>query len=66
MNVGTAIFPIFSELDRSRISKIAELITDFNQVFITTTDKEHLGILEKNFSESRSFNIVNGAVDSVN
>jgi len=57
---------IFSELDRSRISKIAELITDFNQVFITTTDKEHLGILEKNFSESRSFNIVNGAVDSVN
>ena len=57
---------IFSELDRSRISKIAELITDFNQVFITTTDKEHLGILERNFSESRSFNIVNGAVDSVN
>jgi len=57
---------IFSELDKSRISKIAELITDFNQVFITTTDKEHLGILEKNFSESRSFNIVNGAVDSVN
>jgi len=57
---------IFSELDKSRISKIAELITDFNQVFITTTDKEHFGILKKNFSESRSFNIVNGAVDSVN
>ncbi|HAX48125.1 MAG TPA: DNA replication and repair protein RecF [Ignavibacteria bacterium] len=57
---------VFSELDKSRITSIAELITDFNQVFITTTDKEHLGILEKNFSESRSFNIVNGAVDSVN
>lgn len=57
---------VFSELDKTRIARISELITDFNQVFITTTDIDHLEILKKNFSETRSFNIVNGAVDNVN
>jgi DNA replication and repair protein RecF len=57
---------IFSELDKSRIAKISELITDFNQVFVTTTDIEHLNILKRNFIETRSFHITNGSVESVN
>ena len=57
---------IFSELDKSRISKISELITEFNQVFVTTTDTDHLDILKRNFDDSKSFHIVNGNVESVN
>lgn len=51
---------VFSELDKGRIKRISELITDFNQVFITTTDKDHFGILKDNFTDSRTFHIVNG------
>jgi len=54
---------VFSELDKSRIKRIAELITDFNQVFITTTDKDHFGILKDNFTDSRTFHIVNGTAE---
>lgn len=57
---------VFSELDKSRISRISELITDYNQVFITTTDIEHLNILKRNITDVKSFHIVNGNVDSVN
>jgi len=54
---------VFSELDKGRIKRIAELITDFNQVFVTTTDKDHFGILKDNFTESRTFYIVNGTAE---
>jgi recombinational DNA repair ATPase RecF len=54
---------VFSELDKNRIKRIAELITDFNQVFITTTDKDHFGILKDNFTDSRTFHIVNGTAE---
>ncbi len=57
---------VFSELDKSRITRISELITDYNQVFITTTDIEHLNILKRNITDVKSFHIVNGNVDSVN
>ncbi|MEO8513809.1 MAG: DNA replication and repair protein RecF [Ignavibacteria bacterium] len=57
---------VFSELDKGRISRISELITDFNQVFITTTDIEHLNILKRNFNDVSSFHIVNGRAESVN
>lgn len=57
---------IFSELDKGRITKISELITDFNQVFVTTTDTDHLDILKRNFEDSKSFHIVNGNAESVN
>ncbi len=57
---------IFSELDKGRIAKISELITEFNQVFVTTTDTEHLNILKRNFDVSKAFQIVNGNVESVN
>lgn len=54
---------VFSELDKSRINRISELITDFNQVFVTTTDKDHFGILKDNFTDSRTFHIVNGQAE---
>jgi len=54
---------VFSELDKSRIKRISELITDFNQVFVTTTDKDHFGILKDNFTDSRTFHIVNGTAE---
>jgi len=56
---------IFSELDKGRINRIAGLITDFNQVFVTTTDKDHLNILKDNFNDSRSFHIVNGSSELI-
>ena len=56
---------IFSELDKGRINRIAGLITDFNQVFVTTTDKDHLNILKNNFNDSRSFHIVNGSSELI-
>lgn len=57
---------VFSELDKNRINKISGLITGFNQVFITTTEKEHLNSLKDNFSDTRIFHIVNGSSQSVN
>ncbi|NOS84050.1 MAG: DNA replication/repair protein RecF [Ignavibacteria bacterium] len=54
---------VFSELDKGRIKRISELITDFNQVFVTTTDKDHFGILKNNFTDSRTFYIVNGTAE---
>ncbi len=54
---------VFSELDKGRIERISELITDFNQVFVTTTDKDHFGILKNNFNDSKTFYIVNGTAE---
>lgn len=54
---------VFSELDKNRINRISELITDFNQVFVTTTDKDHFGVLKDNFTDSRTFHIVNGQAE---
>lgn len=57
---------IFSELDKSRVNKISELITEYNQVFVTTTEIEHLNILKRSFSDTRSFHIAGGNSEIVN
>lgn len=54
---------VFSELDKGRINRIAELIADFKQVFVTTTDKDHLGVLKDNFTDTKTFYIVNGTTE---
>lgn len=67
-NTGAPILlldDVFSELDKSRVGRISELITEFNQVFVTTTDKDHLNYLKNNFIETRSFHIVNGSSEAV-
>lgn len=68
-NTGSPILlldDVFSELDKNRIKKISGIINEFNQVFITTTEIEHLNTLKDNFSDTRIFNIVNGSSQSVN
>ncbi len=59
---------VFSELDKSRIEKICSLLPKFNQVFVTTTDKEYLNTLKKYFPDNdiSVFNIVNGSVKTNN
>ncbi len=57
---------IFSELDKSRVNKISELITEFNQIFVTTTEIEHLNILKRSFTDTRSFHIAGGNSEIVN
>lgn len=54
---------VFSELDKGRITRISELINEFNQVFVTTTDKDHFEVLKNNFTDSRTFHIVNGQAE---
>lgn len=68
-NIGDPILlldDVFSELDKSRIAKIGALIKDYNQVFITTTDYDYLGMLKNNFNDIRSYQIINGSAALVN
>ncbi len=67
-NIGDPVLlldDVFSELDKSRIAKISQLITGFNQVFITTTDIDHLEVLKLSFKETKAFNIINGTAESI-
>lgn len=57
---------VFSELDKNRIRKISELITGYNQVFITTTDQNYLDMLKSSFDDIKSFQIINGAASVAN
>ncbi len=57
---------VFSELDKSRITKISSLITGYNQVFITTTDYGYMDLLKSNFNEIKSYQIINGSASLVN
>ncbi len=59
---------VFSELDKNRIEKISSLLPNFNQVFVTTTDKRYLNTLKKYFSDKdiSVFNIVNGSIKANN
>jgi DNA replication and repair protein RecF len=57
---------VFSELDKSRISKIGSMINNYNQVFITTTDYDYLGMLKTNSDEIRSYQIINGSASIAN
>lgn len=62
-NIGEPILlldDIFSELDKGRIKKISSLITGFNQVFLTTTDKEYMDLLKEDFNEISAYNITKG------
>ena len=65
-NIGDPVLlldDVFSELDKTRIAKISQLITEFNQVFITTTDVDHLDVLKQSFRETKAFNITNGTAE---
>jgi DNA replication and repair protein RecF len=59
---------VFSELDKNRIEKISSLLPNFNQVFVTTTDKVYLNTIKKYFPDNdiSVFNIVNGSVKANN
>lgn len=57
---------IFSELDKSRINRISSIITEYNQVFLTTTDYDFLKILKSNFKDITSYKITNGTAALVN
>lgn len=68
-NTGAPILlldDVFSELDKSRIRKISKMITGYNQVFLTTTDKEYLEILSEDFDDISSFHITGGTAARVN
>lgn len=56
---------IFSELDSKRTEKIAGLLADLNQVFITTTDPGYLKIISKYINENdiTSFRILDGVAE---
>ncbi|MCC6865039.1 MAG: DNA replication/repair protein RecF [Ignavibacteria bacterium] len=56
---------VFSELDKNRIKRISEFINEFNQVFITSTDKEHLKILKNDLRDTKSFHIMNGSSEMI-
>jgi DNA replication and repair protein RecF len=57
---------VFSELDRNRVGKICSLISGYKQVFLTTTEKSYLSELKKDFSEARTFEVINGTASLVN
>lgn len=56
---------LFSELDANRTEKIAALLSELNQVFLTTTDERYIGITSRyiNKNEISSFKIVNGTAE---
>ncbi len=57
---------VFSELDSNRINKISGILPEFSQVFITTTIKDYLKLLNKIYSKQNIsvFQIVNGTVQT--
>lgn len=57
---------VFSELDKNRIEKVSSVLPGFNQVFITTTDKNYINLLRKYFSSKdiAVFQIENGSVQT--
>jgi DNA replication and repair protein RecF len=59
---------VFSELDKNRIEKISSLLPNFNQVFVTTTDKRYLNTLKNYFPDTdiSVFNIVDGSIKANN
>jgi DNA replication and repair protein RecF len=58
---------LFSELDRNRTQKISWILTDYNQVFLTTTEVGYLQELKKIFGRDNvtSFNIINGTAKAI-
>lgn len=68
-NIGDPILlldDVFSELDKNRINKICGLIARYEQVFLTTTDKNYLGELRKVYSDAKTFEVINGSANLVN
>lgn len=59
---------LFSGIDKVKVEKISSRLTNFGQIFLTTTDFGHLSILGKYFnnSELRVYNIINGSVEEKN
>jgi DNA replication and repair protein RecF len=57
---------IYSELDKNRAGKISAMLPEFNQVFLTTTDKGYLNMIGKFYPENEitGFHIVNGTAQT--
>lgn len=56
---------LFDKLDASRVEQIIKIVsgTDFGQIFITDTNREHLDrILQKTESDYKIFQVDNGAI----
>jgi DNA replication and repair protein RecF len=58
---------LFSELDESRIDRIAFILTELDQVFLTTTVKGNLNIIRKHFQNEKisSFYVSNGTAQRI-
>ncbi len=58
---------LFSELDATRTEKIASMLTELNQVFLTTTDKRYIDISSNYFKKEdiSSFYIDNGTAQKI-
>lgn len=54
---------VYSDLDKTRIERICSILPMYSQVFLTTTNPDYLGYLNKSFNNSNisSFKIVNGS-----
>ena len=57
---------LFSELDRNRTEKIASMLVDINQIFLTTTDYRYMDIIGKYFQKDdiTSFYVANGTAQT--
>jgi DNA replication and repair protein RecF len=69
-NIGDPVIlldDLFSELDSTRTEKIASMLTKLNQIFLTTTDKKYLDVINKYFSrnEITSFFVINGTAQRI-
>jgi DNA replication and repair protein RecF len=55
---------VFSELDGTKVNRVCEILPGYNQLFITSTDKEYLNKLGHFFPaiDTSSFEIVNGGI----
>ena len=56
---------IFDKLDSSRVGQIVQLVSgsDFGQIFITDTNREHLDLLLENVNgEKKVFYIADGKI----
>lgn len=55
---------VFSELDRNKVNRLSEILPEYNQIFITTTEQEYGNKLKGYFKNGsfKSFEISNGAV----
>lgn len=59
---------VFSDLDKTRIDRICSILPSYSQAFLTTTNQDYLGALNKYFEDGSisAFKITNGTASKVN